>query len=119
MLISIPFSSNKDCTCWNELVKVVPTNSAYDLNEVELLILSWICRLVLGPCIKITSLAIGIISEIKETLYAIGSATLVTTQHVDFITNCSGKASYNLIRISVPSNCELVAMTILLSPKLR
>ena len=115
----MPFSSSKDWTCWNELVKVVPTKSAYDLNEVELLISSWICRLVLGPCIKITSLAIGIISEMKETLYAIGSATLVTIQQVDFNTNCSGKASYNLIRISVPSNCELTAIITLLSPKFK
>jgi hypothetical protein len=74
---------------------------------------------VLGPCIKITSLAIGIISEIKETLYAIGSATLVTTQHVDFTTNCSGKASYNLIRTSVPSNCELVCYYNLIIPKIK
>jgi hypothetical protein len=53
MLMSIPFSSSRDCTCWNELVKVVPTNSAYDLNSVELFISSLICKLVLGPCKKI------------------------------------------------------------------
>ena len=32
----MPFSSNKDCTCWNELVKVVPTKSVYDLGQVHL-----------------------------------------------------------------------------------